>query len=299
MKEKLSLSGAVFNVFNYAILIAFTIICVFPLYFILINTLSTNDLAVKNQILFWPIGLHFENYIRVFQLRGLWDAAKISLSRTVLGTFLTVTVSSFLGYAFSRPEYWKKTIWYRFVVVTMYFNAGMIPFFLTVKLVGLYDNFFVYILPAMVAPFFVILTKTFIEQIPASLEESAQLDGAGYLVRYSRIVLPLSVPILATIAVFASVGQWNAFFDTVYLTRGRSLNTLQLLLLQYLNEADAVARAIMNSTSPEEVANMLNHQTPTSVRMTVTLITTFPILCVYPFMQRFFIKGIMVGAIKG
>lgn len=298
MKRKLTLGSAAFNAVNYFLLALFTLMCIFPFYYILINTVSDNDLVAKGKILLLPAGMHIENYVQVFAIRGLGQAALISLGRTVIGTACTLLGSSFLGYALSRREMWKRKLWYRYVVITMYFNAGIIPWFVTMKLLGMTDNFLAYVLPALVIPFYLILFKTYIEQIPASLEESAQVDGAGYVVRYIRIILPLSTPILATIAIFSSVGQWNSFIDTLFLMRKSSLYTLQFLLYQYLNEVNALAAAIRQSPMAANIdpSKLL---TPTSIRMTISMIVVLPILFVYPFFQRFYVKGIMIGAVKG
>jgi putative aldouronate transport system permease protein len=297
-KGKPSVGNTAFTVMNYFILACFTLICVFPLYYIFINTISNNSMVAKGKILIYPIGMHFENYMQVFALRGLGHAALVSLGRTILGAAFTLIGSSFLGYAFVRREMWHRKIWYRFVIVTMYFNAGIIPWYVTMRMLGLVDNFFAYVLPATVAPFYLILIKTYIEQIPASLEESAQMDGAGYLRRFFAIILPLSTPILATIAIFASVAQWNSFIDTLFLARSDKLFTLQFLLYQYLNEVDSIAATMRNSPSAAnfDPSRLL---TPSSIRMTITMIVVLPILVVYPFFQRFYVKGMMIGAVKG
>ena len=296
--EKQNIGNRAFNIINYTVFLVFTILCVFPFYYIFINTISNNELVAHGKILFVPQDIQFQNYMEVFKLRGLGRAAFISVTRTVLGTLLTLLGSSFLGYAFCRTEFWNRKFWYRFVVITMYFNAGIIPWFLTMKLLGLTNNFWVYVLPALVVPFYMILFKTYVEQIPASMEESAQLDGAGYIVRYINIILPLCTPILATIAVFASVGQWNSFLDTLFLIRKSNLFTLQYLLYEYLNEANAIAAAIRSSPQYQNTA--VSHLlTPTSVRMTISMVIVLPILFVYPFLQKYFVKGIMIGAVKG
>ena len=300
MKYKNTPGNVAFNIVNYSIFIVFTVICIFPFYYIFINTVSSNDLVAKGKILFYPIGFHLNNYVEVFKLRGLGQATFISIARTVLGTLATLLGSTFLGYSFSKREYWRRTFWYRFVVVTMYFNAGLIPWFIIMKMLGFVNNFWAYVIPGLVVPFNMILFKTYVEQIPASLEESAQLDGAGYLARLFKIIVPLSIPILATIAVFTSVGQWNSFLDTLFLMTKSNKFTLQFLLYQFLSEAEALARAMRESTASKfQSYDRLKLLTPTSIRMTITIVVTLPILLVYPYMQRFFIKGIMIGSIKG
>ena len=296
--ERKSAGDVVFNILNYTGFILFVLVCTFPFYYIFIHTISDNHLAGTGRILFVPVGIHLENYIRVMSLRGLDQAALVSIGRTVIGTFGTLVGTSFLGYAMSKPEFWLRKVWYRFVIITMYFNAGLVPWYLTMRTLGLTNNFWAYVLPAIVSPFFLILFKTFVEQVSPSLEESAQIDGAGYLTRYTRIVLPVCVPILATIAIFSSVGQWNAFSDTLFLMTRSRYYTLQFVLYQYLTEVDSIARLARSAVGMQGF-NPRTLLTPTSVRMTITMVVVFPILLVYPFLQRYFVKGIMLGAIKG
>ena len=181
----------------------------------------------------------------------------------------------------------------------MYFNAGIIPWYITMKNMGLKDNFLIYILPGAIAPFYIILIKTYIEQLPQSLEEAAFLDGAGFIQIYFRIILPLSKPILATVIVFCSVGQWNSFQDNLFLVHEAKLQTLQMLLYRYINQVEAMAAMIRTSGMGAAAIQSGYQITPTAVRMTISMIVVFPILLVYPFMQRYFIKGIMIGAVKG
>lgn len=297
--KKSNANNVIFNIINISIFLIFTFICIFPFYYIFINTISDNKLSSAGKILFYPIGIHLKNYVEVLKLSGIGHAAFISLGRTVLGTLLTLLGSSFLGYAFSKQEYWHRKLFYRFVVISMYFSAGLIPWFVTMKSIGLYDSFFVYILPTMVSPFYVILFKTFVEQIPPSLEESVQVEGGGYAVRFFKIILPLSTPILATIAVFACAGQWNSFLDTLYLVKSQNLFTLQYMMYQYLNQVNALAAMMRTSQATNINVAAMNLLTPTSVRMTISFVVVLPILFVYPFLQRFFVKGIMIGAVKG
>ncbi len=286
------------DVILYLVFAVFALICVFPFYYIFINTISDNQLVGRGQISVLPRGIHFNNYVEVMKQRGLGQAAFISVARTVVGTTLTILGSMFLGYAMSRPEYWRHKLWYRYIIVTMYFNAGIIPWFLTMKNLGLTNNFGAYVIPGIVAPFYMILYKTYVESIPASLEESAQLDGAGYLSRFFRIIFPLSKPMFATIAVFTAVGQWNSFNDTLFLIKDSKLFTLQYILYQYLHEAERLAER-MRSGQAAMIAERGSTLTSTAIRMTTTIIVVFPVMCVYPFFQKYFTKGIMIGAVKG
>lgn len=271
------------------------IVCIYPFYYIFLHSVSDPMEAQKGLTLL-PRGLTADNYIRVFRLEGIAQAALVSVLRTVIGTVLTVLCCSLFAYIVTKERlYFRKTI-YRFLVVTMYFNSGLIPWYLTMKMLHLNDTFLLYVLPSAISAFNVILLKTFIEQLPQALEESAQIDGAGYLTVFARIVFPLSAPILATIAVFSAVAQWNTWFDNFFLVQNPQLRTLQLILYDYLNDANRIA-----SLSMEEMERGLKPRevTPQSVQMTITMVVTFPVLFVYPFMQKYFVKGIMVGAIKG
>jgi ABC-type glycerol-3-phosphate transport system permease component len=286
----------IFLIFFYG---AFTIACIFPFYYIFINTISDNNMVSMGRIALIPHGIHFSNYVNVMKLRAILPAAFVSFSRTIIGTIITIIAASFPAYAFTRGEFWHRKFWYRYVIIIMYFGAGVIPTFLTYRLIGIYNTFFAYVLPALVTPFNLILCKTYIESMPPSLEESAEIDGAGYLRRYAQIVLPLCKPILATIAVFAAVGQWNSFMDTVLYIRTSSLFTLQYVLYNYLNEANAIIDIVR--TDPAAMADMDISKmiTPTTVKYTISMVTVLPILLVYPIFQKYFVKGIMIGAVKG
>lgn len=288
----------VFDVFNITIFILLALICIFPFYYILINSVSANDLVSRGLIHFLPRNIHFNNYVQVFKIRGLFPAFLVSVARTFIGTLFSVASATFLGYAMTKQEFWMRKFWYRFIIVTMYLSAGIIPAYINVKNLGLLNNFWVYVLPALASPFNVILAKTYIESIPASLEESAELDGAGYLTRFFYVVLPLAKPIVATIAIFSAVAQWNSFMDTVmYMTKNNFL-TLQYILYKYLNEVNTLAQMMQNNASTVTNTAQLA-LTPASIRYTITAITVLPILLVYPFFQRYIVKGVMIGAVKG
>lgn len=287
------------DVVNVVFLTLVMLICVFPFYYLFINTISDNNLSDRGLILLYPRGIHFENYVQVFKISGIMQATLISLARTVLGTACSVAASAFLGYLLSKQNMLGHKIVYRFIIITMYFNAGIIPWYMNMMNLHLLNNFWVYIIPYIVVPYNIILIKTYMEGISPSLEDAAQIDGAGYMVRFSRIVLPVCTPILATTAIFSAVGQWNSFQDTLFLVSKPELYTLQFLLYRYMNEADALASIIKSAGSSEMLTNLTITQTPTSIKMTVSMIVVLPILMVYPYFQRFFIKGIMIGAVKG
>ena len=182
----------------------------------------------------------------------------------------------------------------------MYFSAGLIPHYITMKTLGLTNTFWIYVVPAIVQPYNIILIKTYIENTPKELQEAAEVDGAGILTVFVRIMLPLIKPIMATIAIFAAVGQWNAFQDTLIYVTDAKLHTLQFTLYQYINQAQSLAKMVeANNGDLLVIGNLATQQTATSVRMTVAVVVVLPVLFVYPIFQRFFVKGIMIGAVKG
>ena len=299
-KENRTKEDIIFNFINYGLFLIFTLICAYPFYYMIINSISSNDLSALGNIRFLPKGIHFENYKEVLQLKGLGSAAVVSIARTVIGTATTVLASAFLGFMFTQEKMWKRKFWYRFMIITMYFNAGLIPMFITMKTLGLTNSFWVYILPAIVQPFNIILVKTYIESIPKSLQEAAEMDGANILQIFFKVILPNCTPILATVAIFTAVGQWNSFQDTLIYITDQKLYPLQYLLYTYINQANSLAQMVKNTSgSLSSVVGAATTQTATSIRLTVSVIVVLPIMFIYPMFQRYFVKGIMLGAVKG
>ncbi len=296
---RLGAGDVVFNIVNYFLFGLFTLICIYPFYYILINSISDNHQSALGNVIFWPVGVHFSNYVEVMKLKGIGRAALISVGRTVGGTACTVFASAVLGYLFTKKQMWGRKFWYRFIVITMYFNAGIIPWFIVMFNLGLMNNFWAYILPGIVSPFFIILVKTYIESVPPSLEESAAIDGAGFWTILTRIIMPLIIPILATITIFSAVGQWNYFIDTLFLMPKKDNWTLQFILYNYLSNSTSLSTLLKSAQGNDMAADVARMQTATSVRMTISIIVVFPVLLVYPIFQRYFIKGIMIGAVKG
>lgn len=296
---KLKPGDIVFSVLNYTFFLLFTLSCIFPFYYLFINTISSNDLVRKGQINFIPRGLNIDNYISLLNAGEVGQAFFVSIARTILGTALMVVASAFVGYLVTKKEMWHRKFWYRFLVITMYFNAGLIPWYLNMSMLGLTNNFLAYIIPGIVAPYNIILVKTYIESIPAELEESAFMDGASYMTIFRKIIWPLSKPILATIAIFGAVGNWNSFTDSLILMQNApELYTLQHRLYLYLNKASNLSALFNSGTSISEttMTSMMNTKV---IKYTISMVSIIPILLVYPFMQRYFEKGIMLGAVKG
>lgn len=296
---KKSFGDKVFDVINHIFFILFTILCAFPFYYLFINTISDNSMVQKGQITFIPMGINFDNYLMMLNVGDLGQAFIVSIARTVIGTALMVLASALVGYLVTKKEMWHRSFWYRFLIITMYFNAGIIPWYLNMSMLGLTDNFLAYIIPGIVAPYNIILVKTYIEGIPAELEESAFIDGAGYFTVFRQIIWPICKPILATIAIFGAVGHWNSFTDSLILMQNNpQMYTLQHRLYIYLNTSSNLGQMMASggNISSTAAANMMNVKV---LKYTISMVTVIPILVVYPFMNRYFEKGIMLGAVKG
>ncbi len=295
-----SVADRIISVVIYLVYAIFAFVCAYPFYYIFINTISNNDMSARGKVIFLPHEIHFNNYAQVLKIEGIGQALKISLERTVIGTLLTLLVAAFLGFMFTRESLWHRKLWFRIVAATMYFNAGIIPTYITMMNLGLLNNFWVYIFPLAVQPFYIILCKTYVESVPKELQDAAESDGAGTLRLFFKIIIPAIKPILATIAIFAAVAQWNSFQDTLLYVTDKNLYPLQYLLYTYMNSASSLKALVSSTASAASLAASLAHaQTATSIRMTVTMVVVVPIMLVYPFFQRYFTKGIMIGAVKG
>lgn len=293
-RQTKSLSSKFLRGLNFFLLLVFAFLCVYPLYFIFINSISGADAVVRG-VYILPEDFSLEFYKSLLQMPNIPNSIVVSVARTVLGTALTVICSSFLGYMVTQSELPMRKWVYRFVVATMYFNAGLIPWYILMVNLGLKNNFLLYILPSAVGAYYVVLSKTYIESIPASVEESAKIDGAGVLTIYARLILPMSMPIIACLIVFCAVNQWNAWSDNFYLVSDPKLSTLQYQL--YMNLANESSN-VTNTTSSSSLLRS-KATTELGLRYALSMLTVLPIILVYPFMQKYFVKGIMLGAVKG
>lgn len=285
----------IFTVCNIIVMLLFVVACTYPFYYMLIYSFSESSQAYN--LTLWPKGFTLMNYKSAFQESGFGQAAVVSVVRTVAGTAITVLCCSFFGYLVTKEKMVGRKFIYRLLVITMYLDGGLIPTYLVMRLYGLTNTFWIYLIPTALTAYNVVLIKTFMEQLPPALEESAMLDGAGTIRCWWSIVLPLSKPILATVAVFAAVGQWNSWFDSHIYVTDSELWSLQYLLYRMLQKVQNMATEMENYVGAD--GNSMTQITPATVRMTVTAVVTIPILVVYPFMQRYFVKGIQIGAVKG
>lgn len=234
-----------------------------------------------------------KNYITILQKDNLITGAYVTVLRTIIGTMLALFTNAILAFIISRKRFLFKRSLSLFWVITMYVNGGMIPVFLLYKELGLTNSFMVYIIPGMISAFNMLVIRTYMTGIPDSLEESAQLDGAGYTTIFLKIISPLCKPVYATVALFVAVGQWNSWFDAMLYNRmSPEYTTLQYELMKLLSSVTN------QGGSAEAMKNAVGAVTPTSVRAAATILTMLPIICLYPFLQRYFVTGLTIGGVK-
>jgi len=256
--------------------------------------------TTRGGITFWPRILTLQNYRVVFTSGTVYNAFFISAARTVIQTVTGVFFTSMLAYALSRREFIFRKPFTLILILSMYINAGLIPNYFLIRTLGMINTFWVYIVPGMISAFNFIVVRTYISRLPESIIESARIDGCGEFVIFSRIILPLCLPVLATIALFIAVGAWNSWFDTMIYNSGRSyLHTLQYKLMEYLQSSQSQSKSAAAIGAMGMAQNLAGSMvTPVSIRAAVTVVAALPILFIYPFLQRYFITGISVGSIK-
>lgn len=294
-KLPISKSDKVFDGVNILIMIIVVVVMLYPFLNVLAISFNASADTVKGGITIFPRQFTFANYHRLFSYPSLLIGLRNSVLRTIIGTILSVICDSMIAYTLSRREYQARKFVSIFLALTLYFSGGLVPVYMLIRDLHLMNTFWVYILPGMVNAFNIFIMRSFMDNLPYALQESAKLDGANDFTIYWRIILPLSKPVLATIALFVAVGQWNQWFDTyLYNSMDPNLTTLQFELMKILQSTQVTA-SNANSLNQQQVQNMV---TPDSLKMAITIFVTFPILLVYPFLQRYFMSGMTIGAVK-
>ena len=288
--------GDYINVF-FLVLIAF--VTFYPFWNVLMISLNDPNDTLMGGITLWIRKFTIENYRYIFTQNAFTSALIVSVGRTVIGASAHLLFCSAFAYALSKKWMIGQKFFLGMLIVTMYIGGGLIPTFLTFKNLGLYHNFMVYILPNIVSSYNAIIMMTYFKSIPSELEESVRIDGGNDYVIFFRIVLPVSLPMLATIGLFVAVWQWNSWFDTM-LYGGRKLMTLQMQLVELIRDASQVQKLMSaGSNLAANLARMGYNPNVESIKATSMMVTAIPIICVYPFLQKYFVKGIMVGSLKG
>ncbi|WP_054956920.1 carbohydrate ABC transporter permease [Paenibacillus dakarensis] len=293
---KPTLSDRVFDTANYTFMAIVMIVTLYPFLNVLAISLNDSVDTVRGGIYIWPRQFTLENYAQIFKYEGLLTGAKITLLRTAIGTLLGLLSGTMLGYVLSRVDFQGRKFMSVFLALTMYFSGGMIPIFILIRDMHMMNSFLVYVIPGMVSAFNVFVIRSFIDGLPYSLQESAKLDGANDFKIYYKIILPLCSPVIATIALFLAVGQWNSWFDT-YLYNGSAphLTTLQYELMKVLQ---STTQGAGGKVAGQNIAEQIKQVSPESIKMAITIVVTVPILLVYPFLQKYFVKGMTLGAVK-
>ncbi|OPJ54942.1 carbohydrate ABC transporter permease [Clostridium oryzae] len=310
MKKKAyapSVGDRIFDTFNAIFMLILVIVTLYP--FLNIVAISFNDASdtMKGGIYIWPREWTLYNYRSVFATGTVYHAFLVSVARTVLAVILNLFLTTMLAYSLSRREYvFRKLITVAFVM-TMYFNAGLIPVYFLIKGLHLTGNFLVYIIPGLVSAFNLIIIRTYIVGLPEAMIEAAKIDGAGEFRIFIQVIFPLCKPALAVVGLFVAVGAWNSWFDTfIYCSSKQSLSTLQYELMKLLansmnqgSAASAVQTANNSAAAARSGQSAGGTLTPQSMRAAITVVAAVPILLVYPFLQKYFVGGINVGSVKG
>lgn len=294
---KRSLGDKIFDIVNYGLMLLLVIITLYPFLYVLAVSLNDPFDTIKGGITIFPRIFTLDNYKEIFNYPSIGRAVLISTLRTIIGTITGVFSTAIVAYVLSRRDFFARKLITTLFVITMYVGGGLVPEYLLIRGLGLMNNFLVYILPGLINPFNLILIRAYIDTLPLELQESAMIDGANDFIIFLRIILPLSLPVLATVALFVAVGHWNSWFDTyLYCGGNKNLTTLQYELQKILANAAASSTTIDYYSNLDPTRTM--RVTPQSLRMAMTIITTLPIVLVYPFLQKYFIKGMTLGAIK-
>lgn len=292
-KIKISPVDRAFIICNTIFMILFVFITLYPILNTLALAFNDGTDALRRGIYLWPRKWTMQNFITVLQKDNLITGAYITVARTLLGTVISLLANAILAFIVSRKRFLFRKQLSLFWVVTMYVNGGMIPTFLVYKGLGLTNSFWVYVVPGMISAFNMLVIRTYMNGLPESLEESAQLDGAGYSTIFLKIISPLCKPVYATVALFVAVGQWNSWFDAMLYNRmDSSLTTLQYELMKLLSSVTN------QGASAEAMKNATGSVTPETVRAAASILTMLPIICIYPFLQRYFVTGLTLGGVK-
>ena len=280
-----------FDWFNGLLMLAICFVTLYPIWYIVVNSLNEGADAMLGGIFWWPRQFTLENYRAVFQNNGVLQAFWITILRTVVGTVTNVLFTAMVAYPLSKDDLVGRKFYMMMGTITMFFSGGLIPSFLLYKNLQLLDTFWVYIIPGLFNFFNLIIFVNFFREIPKALEESAAIDGATDWTIFARIILPLSKPVLATIALFTGVYHWNDYFAGVIFINNPSLQPIQTFLYRIVAESGSTQ---MMATA----SNITRSTTSLSIKLATMVITTLPIVCVYPFLQKYFVKGMMIGAVK-
>ena len=297
MKNK-SVSYKIFNICNIIFMLLLCATMLYPYLNQLAISLNTGYDTARGGVTIFPREFTWENYQTVFNDPGVSKAAFISVSTTVIKIFLSLAVTFSAAYALTRSNLKGRSAITKYFVIPMYLSAGIIPTYILFRYLGLIDNYWVYIVPGLFSTYNMIIFRSFISGIPIDLEESALLDGANEIQIMFKVITPLAMPAIATVALWVAVGNWNDYTMTLYYVTRTDLYTLQYLMMKILKEGETLKQAALDAAMGAD-AIVKSKTTTDSVKAAMLIITTIPIICVYPFLQKYFVKGVTLGAVKG
>ena len=286
-----------FDWINYAVMVLLAFIMVYPLWYCVAGSLNEGMDYLRGGVFLWPRKWTLANYNAVFLDSAILNAFWVTIWKCLVGTVTSVLCTAMVAYAITRPKLRLKKLYIPFIMLTMFFSGGLIPYFILIVDLGLYDSFWVYIIPTMFSAYNMIIIQSFMRELPSELIESAKLDGASEYRIFFQMILPLSKPVLATIALFTVVTHWNSYFDSMMYTSSQELQTIQLFLKKVITDP-SVSRGLGSAATiaiPDQAATL----TPQVVKLATMVVTALPVVCIYPFLQRYFVKGVTVGAVKG
>jgi len=297
---KNTLAGKIFDVCNIIIMLIMMFVMIYPFWNQFIVSLNEGKDGQRGGLYWWPRKFTLENYAYIFESEGLVKNTLMSVARVVVGTTTTLACSGLIAYITTVPWFSANRTVRRIFIISMYFSAGLIPTYLWYLKLGLVETFTVYWLPGLVSSYYMMILASYMFGLPEALAESARIDGAIEIVIYIRVIAPLCLPVFAALAVMAAVGHWNAWFDVMIYNPSGKYDTLQMLLRDILIEANKIAELMQDSMGGDAgIQSMVQNITTQSMRAATTMIVTIPIVCVYPFFQKYFIQGMSVGAVKG
>lgn len=293
MKLGRSREDRIINIVTAVLCILVLIVTVYPVYYCLIYSFNDGKDAAKQAIYFWPRKFSLENYKIVFQNKAIYPAFMMTMLRSIVGTVLAVFCMAMAAYALSKDNLKGRKVYMIMGVITLYFSAGVVQSYLLYREMRLLDSFWVYILPNIFQFYYIILFISFFRELPAALEESAQMDGAGYFTILFKIIIPLSTPVIATVSLFVGVWHWNDWFHPAFFIQNESLMTLPAVLMRAMSLAEAQQTLQKMIAVPSQSSTTME-----SVRYAMLIVSILPVTIIYPFVQKFFLKGIMLGAVK-
>jgi len=296
-KIKVNSSEKAIQIIIYGVLIAICLIIILPCINVLALSFNEGTDASKGGIYFWPRIFTLDNYRNVFADGKIVKAYGITIARTVIGTAASLFVTSLAAYSLKEVKLPGRKVITMLITFTMLFGGGMIPTYIQYNKLHLLNSFWVYVIPGLVSVVYLLMMRTFFESVPDSLEESAKLDGCGYFRIYAKIMLPLSKPVIAVVGLYTAVNHWNDWFAGAFYMRSSTLWPVQTVLWQMLSKAMASQQEV--SSAAQAIAHNASTVTTDSLKMAAVIVTTVPILCVYPFVQKYFAQGAMIGAVKG